>query len=80
MKRSFYLWTKIKFYKSLKVDGNKKLGGSGRRWSFSLCLALWRSRVICNLNCTFCVKILFPFPLATALSRRIGKAGIKCCF
>jgi hypothetical protein len=49
-----------------KVDSNEKLGGSGRTQLFSYSLALWRLRVICNLNVSFCVKILFPFPLATA--------------
>ncbi len=37
----------------LKVDGNEKLGGSGRGQLFSFSLALRRSRVICNMNVAF---------------------------
>ncbi len=40
----------------LKVDSNEKIGGSGRRQKFSIYLALWRSRVICNLNVLFLFK------------------------
>jgi hypothetical protein len=43
----------------LNLDGNEKRGGSGRRQKFSFCLALWRSRVICNLNVSFLVKTHF---------------------
>jgi hypothetical protein len=37
-------------YILLKVDSNEKLGGSGRTQLTSYCLALGRSRVICNFN------------------------------
>jgi hypothetical protein len=41
---------------SLKVDGNEKRGGSGRRQQISFSLPLWRSRVILNLNVSFLCK------------------------
>ncbi len=63
--------------KCLKVDGNEKWEGSGRKQLFSYSLALWRLKVILNLNVQFCVNNPFPFPLATALLA--GKAEIKCC-
>jgi hypothetical protein len=34
----------------LKVDGNEKLGGPKRRQQLNFSPALWRSRVILNLN------------------------------
>ncbi len=46
----------------LKVDGNEKRGGQGRPQQFSLGLALWRFRVICNL------KVLFPFKKSISIS------------
>jgi hypothetical protein len=59
----------------LKVDGNEKLGG--------FCMALWRSRVILNLNVSFlCKTHYFLFRLLQlykkVLSRQIGEAGSKC--
>jgi hypothetical protein len=55
--------------KGLKVDGNEKLGGPKRRQQLNFSPALWRSRVILNLNVSFLCKqsTVFPFPLATAL-------------
>ncbi len=52
----------------LKVDGNEKRGGSGRRQQISPSLALWRSRANSNLNVSFLCTLhnLFPLPLATA--------------
>ncbi len=40
----------------LKVDGNEKLGGSRRAQLLSYSLALWRSKVILNLNVLFLCK------------------------
>jgi len=37
----------------LKVDGNEKLGGPKRRQQLNFSPALWRSRVILNLNVSF---------------------------
>ncbi len=63
----------------LQVDGTEKREGSGRRQKFSFCPALWRSRVICNLNVLCLFKThYFHFRLLKlskqALSRRIGEA------
>ncbi len=43
----------------LKVDGNEKLGGPKRRQQLNFSQALWRSRVILNLNVYFLCKIHF---------------------
>ncbi len=40
----------------LKVDGNEKWGGSGRKQKISFCPALWWSGVILNLNVPFLLK------------------------
>jgi hypothetical protein len=52
----------------LKVGGNEKQGGPGRRQMLGYVLRLWRSRVICHLNntCSFGIKFLLLFPLVTA--------------
>ncbi len=49
------------FFLSLKVDGNKKLGGSKRRRQLNFSLALWRSRVIFNLSVSFLCKQSISF-------------------
>ncbi len=41
----------------LKVDGNEKLGGPKGRQQLNFSPALWRSRVILNLNVYFICKI-----------------------
>ncbi len=41
---------------TLKVDGNEKLGRSKGRQPMNFCPALWRSRVILNLNISFLCK------------------------
>jgi hypothetical protein len=41
----------------LKVDGNEKWGGSGRKQKISFCPALQRSGVILNLNVPFLLKL-----------------------
>jgi hypothetical protein len=46
---------------SLKVDGNEKLGGPKRRQQLNFGLALWRSRVILNLNVLFLCKQSISF-------------------
>jgi hypothetical protein len=50
----------------LKVVGNEKQWGSGRRQMLGNGLRLWRSRFIYNLNTQFLNKIIFPFPLSPA--------------
>jgi hypothetical protein len=52
---------------SLKVDGNEKLGG---REEDSNSASVWHCGdrgLFAIWTSNFCVKILFPFPLATAL-------------
>jgi len=62
---SFRIFIRTKAF--LKVDGNEKLGGPKRRQQLNFSPALWRSRVILNLNVSFlCKTQIFPFPLATA--------------
>ncbi len=50
----------------LKVVGNEKQWGSGRRQMLGSGLGPWRSRFIYNLNMQFWIKIIFPFPLSPA--------------
>ncbi len=65
----------FRYHLPLKVDGNEKLGASGRiqKWSFSL--ALWRSKFFVIWTCSFPVNNLFLFPLATTKS--IGDVRMK---
>ncbi len=64
----------------LKVDGSENWDG---RSSLRFSQRLWRSRVIFTIwTCHFCVKNIFPFPLATdKLTGDIWtnrQSGIKC--
>jgi hypothetical protein len=51
----------IAYMQSLKVGGNEKLGRSKRRQQWNFFPALWRSRVILNLNVSFLCKQYISF-------------------
>ncbi len=51
----------------LKVDGNEKLGGREEASNSSSVWHCGDRGLFAIWTCNFCVKILFPFPLATAL-------------
>ncbi len=51
----------------LKVGGNEKNGGPGRRQMLGNGLEPWRSMFIYNLNMQFFEKnLIFPYPLVVA--------------
>ncbi len=50
------LWTYMFLKLGLKVDGNEKLGRSKGRQPLNFSPALWRLRVILNLNVSFLCK------------------------
>jgi hypothetical protein len=56
--------------KCLKVDGNKKLGRSKRRQQLNFSPALWRSRVILNLNVLFLCKQSISFSACYSFTNR----------
>jgi hypothetical protein len=43
-------WMGPEYLDFLKVDSNEKEGDQEGDSNFSFCLALWQSRVICNMN------------------------------
>ncbi len=71
-----YCWNLSHETVPLKVDGNKKQWGPGRRQMLGNGLGPWRSRFIFSIwTCSFEKNVLFPFLLVTA--KRIGNYFIN---